>query len=138
MPTAPVEITQAEYEILEFISSHQTEHPDRKAVVNQFDPQRLCNQTVRLFGHLIQDGYLQCSDPKTGSGVRLTSRGEHARLAYKEARDKELKEHTDQKKQQRFSNKVAVASVLVPSVTFILGVIVEHYAGIVSLIASLF
>lgn len=46
--------------------------------------------------------------------------------------------HTERKRQQRFQNKVSVASVLVPFITFILGLIVEHFGNIVGSLFSLF
>lgn len=50
-------------------------------------------------------------------------------------------EHHQQAKterQQRFQNKVSVASVLVPFVTFLLGLIIEHWVGVVQLALSFF
>lgn len=41
-----------------------------------------------------------------------------------------------EKRQQRFQNQISVASVLVPFVTFILGLIVEHLAGILDFLFS--
>lgn len=47
-------------------------------------------------------------------------------------------EHAEHKRQQRFQNKVSVASVLVPLVTFILGLITEHFGNIIGGLFSLF
>lgn len=44
----------------------------------------------------------------------------------------------DKKRQQRFDNKIAIASVLIPLITFILGLFVEHWAGIAQWFLSLF
>lgn len=44
----------------------------------------------------------------------------------------------DKKRQQRFDNKIAMASVLIPLITFILGLFVEHWAGIAQWFLSLF
>lgn len=54
----------------------------------------------------------------------------------------EFEHGTEQKakdeKQRRFQNKVSIASILVPLITFIIGLVVEHYAGIITFIAELF
>lgn len=50
----------------------------------------------------------------------------------------EAEEQAKQERQQRFDNKIAVANILVPLITFVLGILVEHYAGILSWILSLF
>ena len=66
--------------------------------------------------------------------ISLTSKGiKRLDELYKEA-DKESK----QERQQRFDNKVSVASVLVPLITFVLGLLVEHYTDLVSLLISFF
>ena len=43
-----------------------------------------------------------------------------------------------QEKQQRFDNKMSIANILVPLVTFILGILVDHFANIVSWFLSFF
>lgn len=57
--------------------------------------------------------------------------------AYEEAKDIRNKD-AENKKQQRFQNKISVASVLVPIVTFFLGIILEYKANIIDLFVSLF
>ncbi len=57
----------------------------------------------------------------------ITSAGQDALLEFEQERDKQ----TEQKRQQRFQNQVSIAQVLVPLITFILGLVVEHYAGLV-------
>lgn len=59
------------------------------------------------------------------------------RMAYEEAQESR-KQQTDQKGQKRFENKVSVASVLVPCITFVLGLVVEFYAGVVEWMFRLF
>lgn len=58
----------------------------------------------------------------------ITPAGEDALSEFEKARRKE----SEDKRQQRFQNQISVAQVLVPLITFILGLIVEHYAGLVS------
>ena len=57
--------------------------------------------------------------------------------AYEQANE-DRKHQADQKRQQRFENKISVASVLVPLITFFLGVIVESQVNIVEWFRSLF
>lgn len=59
----------------------------------------------------------------------------HSELASMEqvAHDK-----ADSKKQKRFENKIAVLNLLVPFVTFILGLLAEHYVGIITTILGFF
>lgn len=49
------------------------------------------------------------------------------------AMNQELYEKAERKKQQSFQNKLSVANILVPFVTFFLGVMVEHWSGLVDL-----
>ena len=77
-------------------------------------------------------GYIE---PILGSDkYRLTTLGSNAFEDAKEERNKQAKNE----RQQRFENKVSVASVLVPTVTFFLGLVVEHSTQVVDLIISLF
>ena len=52
--------------------------------------------------------------------------------------EQELNKEAEHKRQQRFQNKISVASVLVPLITFFLGLIVEHFVPIVGWFFSLF
>lgn len=54
------------------------------------------------------------------------------------AMNQELDEKAERKKQQSFQNKLSVANILVPFVTFFLGVMVEHWSGLVDLVIKLF
>lgn len=66
-----------------------------------------------------------CTNP---TKWELTHRGEDALSEFEQDRQKQAED----KRQRRFQNKVSVAQVLVPFVTFVLGLVVEHYAGLVS------
>lgn len=65
---------------------------------------------------------------------KLTLSGAEVFEQIQEERTKESK----QESQQRFDNKISVASLLIPFVTFILGLLVDHYTNIVSFVISLF
>lgn len=58
----------------------------------------------------------------------VSDKGRAMLLDLEERRRKE----TEYKRQQRFQNQVSVAQILVPLITFVLGLIIEHYAGLVS------
>lgn len=77
-------------------------------------------------------------EPKlTGSLIAvyfITTIGKDAMLQFEQRREEQAKNE----RQQRFQNKIAVATVLVPLVTFVLGLVVEHFSGIVSFFLSLF
>lgn len=45
---------------------------------------------------------------------------------------------TENKRQQRLQNKIAILNVLVPLITFLIGIFVEHFTNIVGLAMSLF
>ena len=65
---------------------------------------------------------------------KLTS---HGNIAYETAQEERRKQAKD-KKQQSFNNKVSVATVLIPLITFVLGLIVEFQVNIVDWILTLF
>lgn len=62
----------------------------------------------------------------------LTRKGEDALSEFEQDRQKQAED----KRQRRFQNQVSVAQVLVPFVTFLLGLVVEHYSGLVSGLAE--
>lgn len=70
-----------------------------------------------------------CSDV-----YKLTDSGAYLYEQLKEER----KQASKQESQQSFDNKISVASLLVPFVTFILGLLVDHYTDLVSFLLSLF
>lgn len=76
---------------------------------------------------LRKNGYIWT--PSVGffdSQLRTYALTDSGRAAVSEAKEKRNKEAAD-KAQQRFQNKISVAQVVVPVVTFILGLLVEHY-----------
>lgn len=66
------------------------------------------------------------------AGYYISDKGKAALEVWEEKRRKEA----ETKRQQRFQNQVSVAQVFVPLVTFVLGLVVEHYAGLVSGLAE--
>lgn len=68
------------------------------------------------------------------AGWVLTTSGLDALSEFEEV----SRQHTQNERDRRFDRKIAIAQVLVPLITFLLGLIVEHFAGLISWIASLF
>lgn len=66
--------------------------------------------------------------------VELTSNGANAYEAEKEKRYNQACEE----RQQSFDNKISIASILIPLVTFLIGIIVEACTNITQIIFSLF
>ena len=70
-----------------------------------------------------------------GTGIlKLTSSGN---TTYETAKE-ERADKSEQKRQQSFNNKISVASVFVPLITFVLGLVVESCAHIIDWISALF
>lgn len=69
--------------------------------------------------------------------IRLTSAGMLALQKESEMAADMSRQNAKQEKQQRFENKIAVANLLVPFVTFILGILTEHF-GLIDLIVHFF
>lgn len=63
-----------------------------------------------------------------------TALGEDALSEFEQKREQQAQDE----RERRFNRKISIAQVLVPLITFLLGLLVEHYAGIVSAIVSAF
>lgn len=74
----------------------------------------------------IQDGLWELS--QKGRAI-LQSRQDELR-DQEDAANKEAKEYSEQKRQQRFENKISVWNLIAPLVMFVLGVLVEHFAAV--------
>ena len=64
----------------------------------------------------------------------VTSRGGQELSAYEE----KLEQDAQTKRQKRFENKISVLNILIPLITFLLGITVEHFASVISKLLSLF
>ena len=76
------------------------------------------------------EGYFQIFD----SAYRITETGMDELRAFEKKSDEDAK----QEKQRRFGNKLSVLNLLIPLITFIIGLLCEHYAGIVAFLTDLF
>ena len=59
-------------------------------------------------------------------------------IALLEAREEKLQEHAAAERQKRFENKLGIASVAISALTFLLGLLTEHFFGIIQAILRLF
>ena len=83
--------------------------------------------------HLLAENYISGQLTSYGK-ISLTPKGQ---IRLDELTDKS-EEKAENKAQQRFENKISVLNLLIPLVTFALGVVVEHYVSIVDWFFTLF
>lgn len=81
----------------------------------------------RLVEH---NGFITAFKP---TKLRITALGEDALAEFECCAKKEA----EYKGQQRFQNKISVAQVLVPLITFVFGLFVEHFSGVVGWLSKL-
>lgn len=110
-------------------------------ILFSYGPVRLENGLSERQEKLKSLGLIQCdrmewvNDQLCEISWSITVHGEDSLAEFKQRHAEKAK----QEKQQRFQNKVSVASVLVPAITFILGLLVENFSGIAGrLLDSLF
>ena len=96
------------------------------------------NEEIRHFRRL---GYIEASSYSSNDDIclnptawKLTLAGESAISEFEQKREQQAQDE----RERRFNRKIAIAQVLIPLVTFILGLLAEHYAGIVSAIVDAF
>lgn len=89
--------------------------------------------------YLVKEGYVFRKTDLLQNGDFLTghSIGERGIEALQQLDDMRRKD-AEQKSQQRFENKVSIANILVPALTFVLGMLTEHLSNITGVIVSLF
>ena len=124
-------MTDLKFALLEKLYHTAPTHPlsDIDLLNSHFDAYTRIDAAVE---DLKEQGYVV---GRIGSrSLSLTSAGRIAYETAKEEREKQAKNE----RQQRFDNKISVASVLIPCITFVLGLIIEHFSGIVEWIISLF
>lgn len=95
----------------------------------------LCNQKEKaIVRFLISQGL--CEKPVAlNQTVIYTS---EAGKAYLHSQEQILEQQAKNERQQRFDNKISVLSVLIPLITFIIGVLIEHWVGLIDSFLSLF
>lgn len=107
-------------------------------------PIRCETEPTDMIRYLVDQGYLTASD----NIIRdlsiipiewtITVDGRVALSEYERVQDEMRKHETEKKAQQRFQNKVSIAQLLIPVITFILGLLIERFSGIISLLSKFF
>lgn len=123
-------MTDLKYSILGVLYSSQPRQESKINLINRnLDTP---NSTSYAIDELIEAKFIK---PVLGTDkVELTSSGANA---YEEANEKRNTQ-AEQKRQQRFDNKISVASVLIPTITFVLGLIVEACTHAIDWLIALF
>lgn len=141
------------FELLRFVQkNHSVPYID---VLNAFDPVNNVTLTDMLLKALLHAGYLRSAGNASppicelkltpdGSAALLEQEEQYRREDQKRAEDKaaeavRLKEraedHTDAERRYRTQNKIAV---VMPMLTFFLGLLAEHFLGIIRFVMLLF
>lgn len=114
---------------LEWISKRSA--PITLQQMSDINPPGFSEQRV---SELMQQGYLNWRYVNgQHAGYYISDKGK----AVLEAREEKRRKESEAKRQQRFQNQISIAQVLVPLVTFVLGLVVEHYIGFVSGLSEL-
>jgi hypothetical protein len=123
-------MTDLKYSILGVLYSREPRQESTSNLIKlHFDTPAATDHAIE---ELIAANFIK---PLLGSDkVEITPSGANA---YEEASDVRQSQ-SEQKIQQRFDNKISVATVLVPLITFFLGIIVESQADIVGWLLSFF
>lgn len=127
-----MDILELQYEILSRLSSQSTSLNLSDFQRETGEPEDDVLAAARGLWHHVPQ-LVTVSGMKADT-ISITDEG---RLALA-AMNQELYEKAERKKQQSFQNKLSVANILVPFVTFFLGVMVEHWSGLVDLAIKLF
>ncbi len=101
-------------------------------ILNTMDYPPLVTESVLM--QMKTDGLIQGSLTPHGN-VSLSEKGVVMLLQLENALIEEHTQQSKQERQQRFENKMLIAQTLISIGSFILGLVVEHFSGIV---ASLF
>ena len=123
-------MTDLKYSILGVLYSNQYRQESTSNLINRhFDTPTATSHAIK---ELVVTGFIT---PILGSDkIELTPSGANA---YEQANE-DRKSQAEQKKQQRFDNKISVALVLVPLITFFLGIIVEAKVNVIDWLLALF
>ena len=117
-------LTPAEYDLLvQYRLSRPAPTAPEKRLFEMFIEQKLVS---------IAEIFFEKGIPKHTWSV--TASGEHELVMYEE----KVKQHTANERQKRFENKIAVLNILILLITFIAGMIADHFSGIVGRLLSLF
>lgn len=127
-----MEYTQKQYALMEKLSDgliFDCLDTPEKEILSYLESAGIAAPNVQ-----IADGYWHLSQ----EGMRILQQYQNEQAAKLEVLQRRLsdaqekaKEKAEQKRQQRFENKIAVANLLIPFITFVLGIAAEHYVGVI-------
>jgi len=120
-------ISNDEYEVLKFVRDHYG--CDRIEIINSFNPAERCNEIDGILHSLHDRGLLE--------GLKFPILSPSGYAAISAANDTH-NEQAKQERDKRFEHKVSVASVLVPLITFILGLFIEYRVDVIGFAISCF
>lgn len=106
------------------LNGHSIHYVD---LLNRLDSPPIYSEA--LLCEMQKDGLIS-GDLSSGGFIGLTDTGVSLYLQRTLELNQENEQKAKQEKQQSFQNKISVASVLVPLVTFILGLVVEYFGGL--------
>ena len=140
-------MSNIEYQILRYLY-RESEPVLLSKILNDFFILANPSETDSVLKSMLSSGLLLTTPPAGDPQLSYVSLSDSAVLKLiqeEDHREKELQaskevanENSKKERQQRFDNNIAIASLLVPFVTFILGIILEHFAGIISLFIKFF
>lgn len=126
-------LIQEQRELLQWIG----QKPDG-VTFRQMEEQEAPGFTEERIRYLVEQGYLiRKPIDFFGNWAGCYSLSDKGRVALQEVEEK-LRKETEDKKQRRFENKVSIAQIVVPVITFVLGLLVEHYTSVVDFVTALF
>ena len=106
-----------------------------KKLLKKFDALVPVHYDFQAVQPLTRLGLLEIAEQNGDSYKWVLSR---SAILYLESEKKFLHKKAEDKAQQRFENKISVLNLLIPLVTFALGVVVEHYVSIVDWFFAIF
>ena len=96
---------------------------------------------LELLLMLDSDGLLSHHEDTKPDWITLSEKGKQVVFNYREKLhmlEKVARQESENKRQQRFENKVAVTNILITVVVYILGLISEHFGNFIGMFISLF
>ena len=91
-----------------------------------------------MLGYIAPDKFGFCEERdeffSLSVSYKLTPRGEDALAEFEYVHNKD----TQEERRNRLDRKMQILSIAIPLITFIAGLLAEHFSGIVSWIVSLF
>lgn len=122
-------LSKENYELLKSYCTPRIPDAEESERFAQLQKQEL----IKIYSHKTMDlgGFGKFSAPDKWV---ITELGKDFLAEFEQECDKEA----ERKRQQRFENKISVASVLVPFITFFIGLVVEHFTGLFEWFTYLF